>query len=180
MIPAGGGTSGSVNGVAHLSFPNTMMMQLGIFPGMLGMVPGILPGANGGAVLPGLGVAFGEVCRDYSNGRCGRNDCKHNHPPYNQLMAALSAGSTIGALRQKPMGPSAAAIAAAQTIVAAQALQAHAASAHGQSAGKSPGSYHCLASDHFPFCHSGFEVLKAYCIVGFNLPDWAVMAISGC
>lgn len=59
VIPAGGGTSGSASGVAHLSFPNTMMMQLGIFSGMLGMVPGILPGANSGAVLPGLGVAFG-------------------------------------------------------------------------------------------------------------------------
>lgn len=34
--------------------------------------------------------------------------------------------------------------------------------------GESAGSYHCLASDHFPFCPSGFEMLKAYCIVGFN------------
>lgn len=138
-IPAGGGTSGFVNGVSHMSFPNTTMMQPGIFPGMLGMIPGILPGANGGAVLPGLGAAFGEVCREYLNGRCGGNDCKHNHPPYNQLMAALSAGNTMGDLSQKPMGPSAAAIAAAHTIVAAQALQAHASSAHGQSAGESAG-----------------------------------------
>jgi len=176
-ILAGGGASGFVNGVSHTSFPNMMMVQPGIFPGMQGMISGIGPGANGGVVLPGLGAAFGEVCRDYLNGRCGKNDCKYSHPPHNQLMAALSAGNTMGAPSQKPMGPSAAAIAAAQTIVAAQALQAHAASSRGQFAGESSGSYHCLASSHFPLCPSGFEMLKAYCIVGFNLPDWPVMAI---
>ena len=170
-ISAVGGTSGFVNGVSHPNFPNMTTMQPGLFPGMLGMIPGIRPGANGGVVLPGLGAAFGEVCRDYLNGRCGKNDCNYNHPPHSQLMAALSAGSTMGALSQKPMGPSAAAIAAAQTIVAAQALQAHAASSQGQSAGESSGSYHCRASDHFPFCPSRFEMLKVYCIVGFNLLD---------
>ena len=60
-------------------------------------------------MLPGLGAAFGEVCRDYLNGRCGSNDCKLNHPLHNQLMASLSAGSTMGAPGQMPMGPSAAA-----------------------------------------------------------------------
>lgn len=100
---------GSVRGVSQLSFPNMTTMHPGIFPTMLGMIPGIRPGANGGAMLPGLGAAFGEVCRDYLNGRCGSNDCKLNHPLHNQLMAALSAGSTMGAPGQMPMGPSAAA-----------------------------------------------------------------------
>lgn len=102
----------------------------GMFSGMLGMMS--ISGMNvvsstssGGAVLPGmLGAAFGEVCRDYLNGRCGRTDCKYNHPPQNQLMAALAAGSTMGGLSQMPMAPSAAAMAAAQSIAAANAFQA--------------------------------------------------------
>ncbi|KAJ7562900.1 hypothetical protein O6H91_03G088100 [Diphasiastrum complanatum] len=102
-------------------FPN---MMTGIFPGMLALIPGILPGATGGAILPGLGASFGEVCRDYLNGRCVRSDCKYNHPPQNQLMAALAAGTTMGGLGQMPMAPSAAAMAAAQSIAAAQAYQA--------------------------------------------------------
>jgi hypothetical protein len=96
----------------------------GMFSGMLGMIPGVVTGASGGAVLPGLGAAFGEVCRDYLNGRCARTDCKYNHPPQNQLMAALAAGSTMGGLSQMPMAPSAAAMAAAQSIAAANAFQA--------------------------------------------------------
>lgn len=96
----------------------------GMFSGMLGMIPGVVTGASGGAVLPGLGAAFGEVCRDYLNGRCTRTDCKYNHPPQNQLMAALAAGSTMGGLSQMPMAPSAAAMAAAQSIAAANAFQA--------------------------------------------------------
>lgn len=102
----------------------------GMFPGMLGMIPGLMmtgggaTGGGGGAVLPGLGASFGEVCRDYLNGRCVRTDCKFNHPPQNQLMAALAAGSTMGGLSNMPMAPSAAAMAAAQSIAAANAFQA--------------------------------------------------------
>lgn len=110
----------------------------GLFSGMLGMIPGIRPGASAGVVLPGLGASLGEVCQDYLNGQCALNDCKFNHPPYSQLMAALAPGSTMGGLSHMPMAPSAAAMAAAQAIVAAQALQAHAAQA--QSAGESAGS----------------------------------------
>uniref|UniRef100_A0A0D6QWX0 RRM domain-containing protein n=1 Tax=Araucaria cunninghamii TaxID=56994 RepID=A0A0D6QWX0_ARACU len=112
--------------------PNYSGTTSGLFSGMLGLISGILPGASGGAILPGLGASFGEVCRGYLNGQCGRNDCKFNHPPYNQLMAALAAGSTMGGLSQMPLAPSAAAMAAAQAIVAAQALQAHAAQAQAQ------------------------------------------------
>ncbi|KAH9318238.1 hypothetical protein KI387_020007 [Taxus chinensis] len=119
------------------SMPNYPVTTSGLFSGMLGMISGILPSASGGAVLPGLGASFGEVCRVYLNGRCERNDCKFNHPPYNQLIAALAAGSTMGGLSQMPMAPSAAAMAAAQTIVAAQALQAHAAQAQAQAQAQS-------------------------------------------
>lgn len=63
------------------SMPNYPGAASGSFSGMLGMISGILPGASGGAVLPGLGAAFGEVCRGYLNGQCGKNDCKFNHPP---------------------------------------------------------------------------------------------------
>jgi len=37
----------------------------GMFSGMLGMLPGVVMGASCGAVLPGLGAALGEVCRDF-------------------------------------------------------------------------------------------------------------------
>lgn len=125
-------TSVPFNGVSQpiSSFPN--MGLTGIFPGMLSMIPGLLTGASGGAVLPGIGASFGEVCRDYLNGRCARTDCKYNHPPQNQLIAALAAGSTMGGLSQMPMAPSAAAMAAAQSIAAAQAYQAAQAQAAAQ------------------------------------------------
>ncbi|KAJ7292345.1 hypothetical protein O6H91_05G023500 [Diphasiastrum complanatum] len=126
LLPSSGtssSTSSFMNGMNQgvSPFPN---MMTGIFPGMLALIPGILPGATGGAILPGLGASFGEVCRDYLNGRCVRADCKYNHPPQNQLMAALAAGSTMGGLSQMPMNPSAAAMAAAQSIAVAQAYQA--------------------------------------------------------
>ncbi|GLJ40713.1 hypothetical protein SUGI_0841240 [Cryptomeria japonica] len=121
-------TPGFVNGVSG---------QMQTFPNMVsGMMPGIITGANGGLVLPGLG----EVCREYLGGRCAKSDCKLTHPQHHQLMAALSAGGAMGALSQMPMGPSAAAMAAAQTIVAAQALQAHVESAGLKSHGDSSAS----------------------------------------
>ncbi|KAF2288912.1 hypothetical protein GH714_022753 [Hevea brasiliensis] len=112
------------------------------FPGLIGMIPGIVPGASGGAILPGIGASLGEVCREYLNGRCAKSDYKLNHPPHNLLMTALAATTTMGTLSKVPMAPSAAAMAAAQAIVAAQALQAHAArvQAQNQSAKDSTGS----------------------------------------
>lgn len=97
------------------------------------MIPGIIPSASGGVVLPGIGASLGEVCREYLNGRCVKTDCKFNHPPHSLLMTALASTSTMGTLSQAPMAPSAAAMAAAQAIVAAQALQAHASSAQAHS-----------------------------------------------
>ncbi|KAK6914336.1 RNA recognition motif domain [Dillenia turbinata] len=124
------------------NMPNYSASVSGAFPGLLGMVPGIVPGASGGAVLPGIGASFGEVCREYLNGRCNKTDCKFNHPPHNLLMTALAATTTMGTLSQVPMAPSAAAMAAAQAIVAAQAIQAHAAQvqAQAQSAKETSGS----------------------------------------
>ncbi|XP_068655306.1 uncharacterized protein [Aristolochia californica] len=124
------------------NMPNYSATISGAFPGLLGMIPGILPGASGGVVLPGVGASLGEVCREFLNGRCAKTDCKFNHPPQNLLMAALAATTTMGTLSQVPMAPSAAAMAAAQAIVAAQALQAHAAQvqAQAQSASESLGS----------------------------------------
>ena len=113
--------------------PNYSGSVSGAFPGLLGMIPGIVAGASGGVVLPGIGASLGEVCREYLNGRCVKTDCKSSHPPHNLLMTALAATTTsMGTLSQVPMAPSAAAMAAAQAIVAAQALQAHAAQAQAQ------------------------------------------------
>lgn len=140
-----GSTTGGLLGLAPQSnFPNLVNQTMpnmpnysgsvsGAFPGLLGMIPGIISGASGGAVLPGLGATLGEVCREYLNGRCGKSDCRFNHPPHSLLMTALAATTSMGILSQVPMAPSAAAMAAAQTIVAAQALQAHAAQAQAQS-----------------------------------------------
>ncbi|KAG8369615.1 hypothetical protein BUALT_Bualt14G0032100 [Buddleja alternifolia] len=110
------------------NMPNYSGSVSGAFPGLLGMIPGVVSGASGGVVLPGMGSSLGEICREYLNGRCASTECKFNHPPHNLLMTALAATSTMGTLSQVPMAPSAAAMAAAQAIVAAQALQAHAAS----------------------------------------------------
>ncbi|GMJ01791.1 IMMUNOREGULATORY RNA-BINDING PROTEIN [Hibiscus trionum] len=134
-----GASTGAVLGVAPAStYPNLVNQTMpnmpnytgsvsGAFPGLLGMIPGIVSGASGGAILPGIGASLGEVCREYLNGRCAKTDCKLNHPPHNLLMTALAATTSMGTLSQVPMAPSAAAMAAAQAIVAAQALQAHAA-----------------------------------------------------
>ncbi|KAF3456627.1 hypothetical protein FNV43_RR01281 [Rhamnella rubrinervis] len=149
-----GTTNGGLLGLAPSStFPNLVNQTMpnmpnysasvsGAFPGLLGMIPGIIPGASGGAILPGIGAHLGEVCREYLNGRCIKADCKLNHPPHNLLMTALAATTNMGTGSQVPMAPSAAAMAAAQAIVAAQALQAHAAQvqAQAQSAKDSSGS----------------------------------------
>ncbi|KAL7145270.1 hypothetical protein ABFS83_07G069800 [Erythranthe nasuta] len=108
------------------NMPNYSGSVSGAFPGLLGMIPGVVNGASGGVVLPGMGSSLGEMCREYLNGRCASTDCKFNHPPHNLLMTAIAATTTMGTLSQVPMAPSAAAMAAAQAIVAAQALQAHA------------------------------------------------------
>ncbi|KAL1827029.1 hypothetical protein ACET3Z_005441 [Daucus carota] len=140
-----GNTTGGLLGLAPQSnFPNLVNQTMpnmpnysgsvsGAFPGLLGMIPGIVSGASGGAILPGVGATLGEVCREYLNGRCAKSDCRFNHPPHSLLMTALAAATTMGTLSQVPMAPSAAAMAAAQAIVAAQALQAHAAQAQAQS-----------------------------------------------
>ncbi|XWS09207.1 hypothetical protein CRYUN_Cryun40dG0065800 [Craigia yunnanensis] len=139
-----GTSTGGVLGVAPAStYPNLVNQTMpnmpnytgsvsGAFPGLLGMIPGIVSGASGGAILPGMGASLGEVCREYLNGRCSKTDCKLNHPPHNLLMTALAATTSMGTLSQVPMAPSAAAMAAAQAIVAAQALQAHAAQVQAQ------------------------------------------------
>ncbi|KAJ0957880.1 putative transcription factor C3H family [Helianthus annuus] len=140
-----GTTTGGLMGFApQLNYPNMVNQTMpnmpnysgsvsGAFPGLLGIIPGIVPSASGGVVLPGIGASLGEVCREYLNGRCVKTDCKFNHPPHSLLMTALASTSTMGTLSQAPMAPSAAAMAAAQAIVAAQALQAHASSAQAQS-----------------------------------------------
>ncbi|KAK8470769.1 hypothetical protein PHAVU_003G050400 [Phaseolus vulgaris] len=146
FFSAAGNGSGGLLGLAPAStFPNLVNQTMpnmpnysgsvsGAFPGLLGMIPGVVAGASGGAILPGIGASLGEVCRDYLNGRCAKVDCKLNHPPHNLLMTALAATTSMGTLSQAPMAPSAAAMAAAQAIVAAQALQAHAAQVQAQSA----------------------------------------------
>nr|KYP67771.1 Tripartite motif-containing protein 45 [Cajanus cajan] len=152
FFSAAGNSSGGLLGLAPAStFPNLVNQTMpnmpnysgsvsGAFPGLLGMIPGVVAGASGGAILPGIGASLGEVCRDYLNGRCAKVDCKLNHPPHNLLMTALAATTSMGTLSQAPMAPSAAAMAAAQAIVAAQALQAHAAQVQAQSAKDSSGS----------------------------------------
>lgn len=136
-----GGLLGLAPGAAYPNLVNQTMPNMpnysgsfssGSFPGLLGMIPGLVPGALGGVVLPGIGASLGELCREYLNGRCAKTDCKFNHPPHNLLMTALAATTSMGTLSQVPMAPSAAAMAAAQAIVAAQALQAHAAQAQAQ------------------------------------------------
>ncbi|KAG0454916.1 hypothetical protein HPP92_024208 [Vanilla planifolia] len=114
------------------NMPNYSGSVSGAFPGLLGMISGVASGSSGGVVLQGVGSSLGEICREFLNGRCAKNDCKYNHPPHNLLMSALAATTTMGTLSQQPMAPSAAAMAAAQAIVAAQALQAHAAQMQAQ------------------------------------------------
>ncbi|KAL0836756.1 hypothetical protein Bca101_088646 [Brassica carinata] len=59
------------------------------------------------------------------SGRCANTMCKLSHPPQSLLMTAIAATTSMSNLSQVPMAPSAAAMAAAQAIVAAQTLQAH-------------------------------------------------------
>ncbi|XLT81721.1 hypothetical protein HN873_003474, partial [Arachis hypogaea] len=94
---------------------------------------GIVAGASGGAILPGIEASLGEVCRDYLNGRCIKVDCKSNHPPHNLLMTILAATTSMETLSQASMALFAAAMAVAQAIVVVQALQAHAAQVQAQS-----------------------------------------------
>ncbi|XP_075512090.1 uncharacterized protein LOC142547611 isoform X1 [Primulina tabacum] len=147
-----GTPSGGLLGMAPAaSFPNLVNQTMpnmpnysgsvsGAFPGLLGMIPGVVSGASGGAILPGIGQSLGEICREYLSGRCAKTDCKFSHLPHNLLMTALAATTTMGTLSQVPMAPSAAAMAAAQAIVAAQALQAHAAQVQANSSKDSSGS----------------------------------------
>ncbi|CAI9268696.1 unnamed protein product [Lactuca saligna] len=140
FFSAGITTGGLLGFAPQMNFPNMVNQTMpnmpnysgsvsGAFPGLLGMIPGIVPSSSGGVVLPGIGASLGEICREYLSGRCIKTDCKLGHPPHNLLMTALASTSTMGTLSQAPMAPSAAAMAAAQAIVAAQALQAHASSA---------------------------------------------------
>lgn len=115
------------------NMPNYAGSVSGAFPGLVGMIPGLVPGPSGGVILPGIGASLGEVCREFLNGRCFKTDCKFNHPTHNLLMSAIAATSTMGTMSQVPMAPSAAAMAAAQAIMAAQALQAHTAQLQAQS-----------------------------------------------
>ncbi|KVI00425.1 Filamin/ABP280 repeat-containing protein [Cynara cardunculus var. scolymus] len=151
FFSAGTTTGGLLGFAPQVNFPNLVNQTMpnmpnysgsvsGAFPGLLGMIPGIVPSASGGVVLPGIGASLGEVCREYLNGRCVKTDCKFSHPPHNLLMTALASTSTMGTLSQAPMAPSAAAMAAAQAIVAAQALQAHASSAQAHSSRDTSGS----------------------------------------
>ncbi|CAN4120837.1 unnamed protein product [Withania somnifera] len=151
FFSTGSGTGGLLGVVPATTFSNMVNQNMpnmpnysgsvsGAVPGLLGMIPGIVLGASGGAVLPGIGASLGEVCREYLYGRCAKTDCKFNHPPHNLLMTALAATTSMGTLSQVPMAPSAAAMAAAQAIVAAQALQAHAAQSQAQSGKDSSGS----------------------------------------
>ncbi|KNA03175.1 hypothetical protein SOVF_211720 [Spinacia oleracea] len=140
-----GSSNGGVLGVPPtMSYPNLVNANMpnmpnyagsvsGAFPGLVGMIPGLVPGPSGGVILPGIGASLGEVCREFLNGRCFKTDCKFNHPTHNLLMSAIAATSTMGTMSQVPMAPSAAAMAAAQAIMAAQALQAHTAQLQAQS-----------------------------------------------
>ncbi|KAF3527322.1 hypothetical protein DY000_02041652 [Brassica cretica] len=68
---------------------------------------------------------YSAWCRESLSGRCANTMCKLTHPPQSLLMTAIAATTSMSNLSQVPMAPSAAAMAAAQAIVAAQTLQAH-------------------------------------------------------
>jgi hypothetical protein len=140
---AGTSTGGLLGMAPTTTFPNLVNQTMpnmpnysanisGAFPALLGMTPGITSSASGGAILPGAGASLGEVCREYLYGRCAKTDCKLSHPPQSLLMTLLAPTTSMGTLSQVPMAPSAAAMAAAQAIVAAKALQAHAAQLQAQ------------------------------------------------
>ena len=142
------------------NMPNYAGSVSGAFPGLLGMIPGAVPGASGGLVLPGIGASLGEVCREYLSGRCSKSDCKYAHPPHNLLMMALAATTSMGTLSQQPMAPSAAAMAAAQAIVAAQALQAHAAQMQAQSKSKED-----VPGERFILTFSGYVEFSLFNVI---------------
>ncbi|KAL8088823.1 hypothetical protein AgCh_038559 [Apium graveolens] len=181
-----GSTTGGLLGLAPQSnFPNLVNQTMpnmpnysgsvsGAFPGLLGMIPGIISGASGGAVLPGLGATLGEVCREYLNGRCVKSDCRLNHPPHSLLMTALAATTSMGTLSQVPMAPSAAAMAAAQAIVAAQALQAHAAQAQAQSNHRKDSS----ESVDKDVVDCSITESKHFAYIEYSKPDEATAALS--
>ncbi|KAJ3683268.1 hypothetical protein LUZ60_013495 [Juncus effusus] len=109
-------------GMINQTMPNMPNYMVGTGLGMMAT------GNSGGVILQGAGASLGEVCKEYLHGKCNKKagECKFGHPPQALLMQVLATAATSmnGAL----MGPSAAAMAAAQAIVAAQALQAHHAS----------------------------------------------------
>uniref|UniRef100_A0A803LTM1 RNA recognition motif (RRM)-containing protein n=1 Tax=Chenopodium quinoa TaxID=63459 RepID=A0A803LTM1_CHEQI len=154
-----GSSNGGLLGVAPtVSYPNLVNANMpnmpnyagsvsGAFPGLVGMIPGLVPGPSGGVILPGIGASLGEVCREFLNGRCFKTDCKFTHPTHNLLMSAIAATSTMGTMSQVPMAPSAAAMAAAQAIMAAQALQAHTAQLQAQSKLSKDSSSACEADN---------------------------------
>ncbi|KAL9260149.1 hypothetical protein AKJ16_DCAP09656 [Drosera capensis] len=139
------------------NMPNYSASVSGALPGLVGMIPGLMPGPSGGVILPGVGASCGEVCREYLDFRCFKSDCKFNHPPHNLLINSIASSATMGTLSQAPMAPSAAAMAAAQAIMVAKALQAHASKMQAQSlqqsskdsSGINPTSDSFLATDAY-------------------------------
>jgi hypothetical protein len=124
------------------NMPNYTSSMSGAFPSMLGLIPG----ASGGVVLPGVGASLGEICREHINGKCTKGtDCRFSHPPQQLLMSVMAATTSVSTLGHAPMAPSAAAMAAAQAIMASQALQAHAAKmqADSKAAAQAPGKNTC-------------------------------------
>jgi Filamin/ABP280 repeat len=116
-----GTTSVPMYGMMNQTMPNMPNYMVGTGLGMMAT------GNSGGVILQGVGASLGEVCREYLYGKCAKvpGECRFGHPPQQLLMHVLATAATT--MNGTLMGPSAAAMAAAQAIVAAQALQAHAA-----------------------------------------------------
>lgn len=123
-------------GMMNQTMPNMPNYMVGTGLGMMAT------GNSGGVILQGVGASLGEVCREYLYGKCAKaaGECRFGHPPQQLLMHVLATAATT--MNGTLMGPSAAAMAAAQAIVAAQALQAHAAQIKSQKPEESdaPGS----------------------------------------
>uniref|UniRef100_A0ACD5X165 Uncharacterized protein n=1 Tax=Avena sativa TaxID=4498 RepID=A0ACD5X165_AVESA len=123
-------TSSAYPNMLNQTMPNYASSMSGAFPSLLGLIPG----ASGGVVLPGVGASLGEICREHINGKCTKGtDCRFSHPPQQLLMSLMTATTSVSTLGHAPMAPSAAAMAAAQAIMASQALQAHAAKMQAES-----------------------------------------------